>query len=219
MINAINGSIVSILPNEVVILTNSGLEFKLEISSQSATELMSLEEKERKNVRLLSILQHREDNMSLFGFTKEKERNVFLELIEVPGIGPKGALKILSGITLEKFLLALDKQDVKTLSRVPGIGGKTAQKIILQLRNILITEPDLNSREIEESNGEKINRIIDEKQYKDLVTSFTDSGYEKKSVERELSQTLKENESEIEKLSGDNKFEYIFKLLFRRLNK
>ncbi|MCL2519995.1 MAG: Holliday junction branch migration protein RuvA [Spirochaetaceae bacterium] len=89
-------------------------------------------------VKLYSYLQHKEDSMILYGFLSEKERSLFLSLIKVNGVGPKVAIKIVGGLTPDDFMAALQNDDIAALSRLPGLGKATAQKIILALRGKLV---------------------------------------------------------------------------------
>jgi Holliday junction DNA helicase RuvA len=88
--------------------------------------------------RVFTWLYHREDQMKLFGFSSERRRNTFLELIKVEGIGPKGALKIMSGISQDDLERALENGDLDRLEAVPGLGKKTAQKMLLSLKGKLV---------------------------------------------------------------------------------
>jgi len=85
-------------------------------------------------------LQHTEDTMKLFGFATVTERSLFLDLLKVSGVGPKLALKALSGMRHQEFAGALESGDAARLSKVPGVGLKTAQKIILALQGKLILD-------------------------------------------------------------------------------
>jgi Holliday junction DNA helicase RuvA len=87
--------------------------------------------------RVFTWLSHREDQMSLFGFADEVRRATFLELIKVEGVGPKGALKIMGGIGQDELEAALENEDLARLEAVPGLGKKTAQKMLLALRGKL----------------------------------------------------------------------------------
>ncbi|MDR2247299.1 MAG: Holliday junction branch migration protein RuvA [Treponema sp.] len=87
--------------------------------------------------RVFLWLYHREDQMKLYGFADQPRRATFLELLKVEGIGPKGALKILGGISQEELERALEAEDLRRLEAVPGLGKKTAQKMILALRGKL----------------------------------------------------------------------------------
>ena len=210
MINAIRGKIVEINENSVVVLTQSGVEYYIEISQVSAAKFMSLSPEERNNVRVLTVLQHREDAMTLFGFYDEKERFTFNELQTVPGIAARGALKILGGITVDDLALALDQQDVKKLSKVPGLGSKTAQKLILQLRNVLVFNED--DKEDAKSGGAVASR------FRDFIISFTDMGYDRKAVIKAIEETLEEGGAQYSSLSDRDIEGRIFNSVLRRIN-
>ncbi len=90
--------------------------------------------------RVYVWLQHTEDSMRLFGFASVTERSLFLDLLKVSGVGPKLALKALSGMRHQDFAVALEAGDAARLSKVPGVGLKTAQKIILALQGKLILD-------------------------------------------------------------------------------
>lgn len=80
----------------------------------------------------------REDDISLFGFLTAEDRSVFLKLIEVKGIGPKTAMNLLSKVTATRFIQAIEQQDVSFLKSLPGIGAKSAQQIVLDLKGKLV---------------------------------------------------------------------------------
>lgn len=79
----------------------------------------------------------REDAISLYGFSSEGEKKVFTTLLGISGIGPKVALSIVSGIPYEEFLTAVEAEDITRLTRIPGLGKKTAQRLVLELRGKL----------------------------------------------------------------------------------
>ena len=93
-------------------------------------------------VRLLTHLVVREDAHILYGFGSEDERRLFRSLIKVSGVGPKIALALLSGISVEAFAQCVQNQDIAALTRVPGIGRKTAERLIVEMRDRLAA-PDL----------------------------------------------------------------------------
>jgi len=88
-------------------------------------------------VQLHTHLVVREDAHVLFGFGTERERSLFRELIKVSGVGPRMALAILSGITVDEFHRCVEAQDVASLVRVPGIGRKTAERLVIEMRDRL----------------------------------------------------------------------------------
>lgn len=91
-------------------------------------------------VRLYTYLHVREDAVELFGFSSLAEKECFLLLISVSGVGPKAALSILSDITPEGFALCVATEDYKTLTKSQGIGAKTAQRIVLELKDKIAKE-------------------------------------------------------------------------------
>ena len=124
-------------------------------------------------VTLLTHFQVREDAQNLYGFFEERERNLFKTLIKVSGVGPKLALTILSGIEVAHFIQCVDKRDSAPLVRLPGVGKKTAERLIIEMagkmdasigesepfnRKLFETEPDLNSPKAQEE--EAISALI-----------------------------------------------------------
>lgn len=86
-------------------------------------------------VRLYTHLVVREDAHLLYGFATESERRLFRDLLKVSGVGPKIGLALLSGMNVDAFLLCVEAQDVETLVRVPGIGRKTAERLLVEMRD------------------------------------------------------------------------------------
>jgi|WetSurMetagenome_2_1015567.scaffolds.fasta_scaffold367346_2 holliday junction DNA helicase RuvA len=132
MFNSISGEI-TYKDEERLFLLTAGVEWELVISRRAAERFPAVGQP----ARVYTFLLHREDTMKLFGFPDAAERALFLDLQKVEGMGPRGAMKILSGIDREAFSRALDADDLEALSAVPGIGRKTAQKIILTLKGKL----------------------------------------------------------------------------------
>ena len=135
MINALRGKIVNVSEQELI-LDVGGVEYILSISARAAEYYYSLSKDEE--VRVLTYFIVRQDMFIMCGFLNQAEKDAFLQLQSVQGIGLKQALKILSCISVSELIKALDEKDVAALSRVPGLGAKTAQKLILQLRNTLV---------------------------------------------------------------------------------
>lgn len=93
-----------------------------------------------KKITIYTYLHVREDVMDLFGFTTIEEKNMFMHLISVSGVGPKAALSILSVTTPTKFALAVITNDVKTITKASGVGPKMAQRVILELKDKMKTD-------------------------------------------------------------------------------
>lgn len=116
-------------PEAALIVTSSGVGFELMISAAAYDGLVGKNEGE-----LYTYLQVREDGMSLFGFAATEEKEMFLKLISVSGVGPKMGISVLSGMRPGDIAAAIATNDVKRLSAVKGLGKKTAERIILELR-------------------------------------------------------------------------------------
>ena len=130
MINYLVGEIVLKSENLVVLEVN-GIGYELNVSMFTLDNLPQTGSVSR----VFTYMHVREDEISLFGFSSIDEKNVFLKLISVSGIGPKVALAILSGIKLSDLMVAIKTGDVKLLSTVKGLGKKTAERIVLELKD------------------------------------------------------------------------------------
>ncbi len=132
MINAIRGTLCH-KGLDTIRVDNHGVEWEFSVPARSVDAFGRLGEE----TRVLAWLLHREDQMRLYGFPSDAERAVFLELITVDGIGPKQAVKILGGIGAEELERALDGEDLARLEAIPGLGKKTAQKLVFSLKGKL----------------------------------------------------------------------------------
>ena len=130
MIATIRGKMVYKTPTSVI-LDVSGVGFQVLIPLSSFNALGEVGDE----VQLITHLHVREDALQLFGFITQEERWLFTLLISVSGVGPKLAQGVLSGISVGDFQLAVQREDSTALSRVPGIGKKTAERLIVELRD------------------------------------------------------------------------------------
>ena len=131
MIAFIEGTLVKKTVSTVVVQTVSGLGYELFVPVTDMEQLPANGSK----VLLHTYLQVKEDGVALFGFLTEEALQIFKLLITVNGIGPKGAIGILSGISLDDLRFAVLAEDSKTISKIPGIGPKTAAKLVLELKD------------------------------------------------------------------------------------
>ena len=131
MIDQISGKIISINGNYVV-LAVGGLGIKVNISANFVSKLVNED-----LITLVTYLNVREDALDLYGFKNDSERNLFLMLISISGIGPKLAVSILSGLELEELKSNILSGDIKSLTSIPGVGAKTAKRIIIELKDKL----------------------------------------------------------------------------------
>lgn len=128
MIGYLKGKVLS-FSDGVVLLENNGIGYEVFCSAAAFSMLT-----ENKGGEIFTYLAVREDDISLFGFISQEEKNMFLKLITVSGVGPKMGITILSGMTPDDLAIKIATNDVKGLSAVKGLGKKTAERIILELR-------------------------------------------------------------------------------------
>ncbi len=140
MIYRLTGVVTEIFPDAFVLKAGS-MEWYLEASATTLSRLP----RDGSEVQILTYLHHREDVMQLFGFIDQAEKQTFHGLTSVQGIGPKAAIRILSGISPTEFITALETENVQRLESVPGLGKKTAQKILLALAGKLVIQGESQS--------------------------------------------------------------------------
>ena len=135
MIGSIRGHILSKAPPQLTVEAG-GLGYELEAPMSTFFHLPAV----GAEVRLLTHLVVREDAHVLYAFGTEDERRLFRHVIKVSGIGPKIALALLSGISVEAFVACVHNQDVTALTRIPGIGRKTAERLVVEMRDRLAAQ-------------------------------------------------------------------------------
>nr|WP_199066804.1 Holliday junction branch migration protein RuvA [Chromobacterium sp. ASV5] len=134
MIGRLTGKLIEKQPPQVVVDVG-GVGYEVDVPMTTFYQLPALGQ----NATLFTHLVVREDAHLLFGFASKEERQTFRQLIRVSGIGAKIALAILSGMTADELAIAVASEDIKRLSSVPGIGKKTAERLVLELRGKLAT--------------------------------------------------------------------------------
>ena len=139
----ISGKLALATPSFAVI-DAGGVGYKLTISENTYNSLPPRHTVDSPVAKLFTYMAIREDGIELFGFASETELSSFKMLLSVSGVGPKAAISILSLLTPERFALAVCTEDRKTISKAVGIGPKTAARIILELKDKLLKETDLN---------------------------------------------------------------------------
>ena len=158
-----------------VVVENNDIGYKVFMSSKSIGTIGEIGSKVKVHIHY----HVREDNISLYGFNTEEELRMFEILINVSGIGTKSAIAMLSDITPASFAIAVINDDVTRLTRIPGVGKKTAQRLILELKDKLKTA-DIASDDEEESNVSSTKEIdLDS----DAATALKVLGYSKKEIE------------------------------------
>lgn len=142
---------------DYIVIDVQGIGYKVYMSKTAIDKL-----EEEKEIKVYTYLKVREDDISLFGFNSLEELHMFELLISVGGIGAKSAIAILSNITPSKFALAVITSDVNTLKKLQGIGPKTAQRIILELKDKIKTEEAIENQENTIKQEEQIQEDMEE---------------------------------------------------------
>lgn len=131
MLHYLNGTLAQ-LGNDFAVIECGGVGFKVGISLSTVSRLAPMS---GKKVLLYTYMAVSEDNISLHGFSDEDELNLFIRLIAISGIGPKAAMSILGTLSADGLRTAVAHGDAKTIAQSPGVGLKTAQKLIIELKD------------------------------------------------------------------------------------
>ena len=129
MIALLKGDIIKIEPT-YIILNVSGVGYEIKISLRTYAEIKNL-----KKIEIKTHLQVKEDSHTLYGFYSQSEKAIFLDLISISGVGPSTAMMILSSLSASELQEAILNQDVLMIKSIKGIGSKTAERIILELKD------------------------------------------------------------------------------------
>lgn len=135
MFSYIRGRLTEANENQVTLETG-GIGYSITVSGNTASKLPL----PGTDTMLFLYLQVREDEVGLYGFINREEKEMFLKLIQITGIGPKAAIGILSGMSPDKLAIAIVTADVKAISRIKGVGKKTAERMVLELKEKLAAE-------------------------------------------------------------------------------
>lgn len=166
MFNSIAGTITGKYPKQLLLETN-GIEWSIIMPDTSLEELPPVGSRGK----TYTYLNHYENGMDLYGFASDAERSLFLSLLKVDGVGPKAAVKIMSSASMSRLVETLENGDLDVLEKIPGIGKKTAAKMILALKGKL-TVPETETV-----------RTVKKSAYSVVVTSLCEMGYERQKAE------------------------------------
>lgn len=172
-----------------VVIDVGGIGFKIFMSETSIKKLGETGEE----VKVFTHMQVREDDMSLYGFTTNEELRMFELLISVSGVGAKSAIAMLSNIAPSSFALAVISNDIKALTKIPGIGSKTAQRIVLELKDKLKTEESITNKD----NEEIMVAIKDDNKTSEAIQALKVLGYTSAEIDKVLG-TLDTNNMTVE---------------------
>src|SRR5437773_3166712 len=196
MIAHLRGRLLAKHPNQAIVETG-GVGYDVTISVPTFSDLPAI----GGEVALYIHTHVREDLIALYGFLRPAEKRLYEKLITVSGIGPKLAITILSGMAADEMVSAIRGNDIARLTRIPGIGKKTAERMVLELRDKLATEGVTESAVMPARNA------VDE----DVLSALMNLGYQRPAAERAL--------ASVEKNGKDSSFEVMFRQTLAVLSK
>jgi len=186
MIGYLRGQLLNKKPNLVVVDVH-GVGYEVHIPLTSFYDLPG-----EGNEVILRIHTHvREDALTLFGFSSQREKEFFLKLISISGIGPKLAVSILSGARVEELAQAVAEGNIARLTAIPGVGRKTAERVILELKNQLTKFLLPEQVQAAQSSEAKSDAVQD-----DILSALVNLGYPRPAAEKAFSTVLNSGESE-----------------------
>ena len=196
MIAHLRGKLLTKHPNQAIVET-SGVGYDITISVPTFSDLPAV----GSDVALHIHTHVREDVIALYGFLRPSEKTLFEKLITVSGIGPKLAITILSGMPADEMVGAIRGNDIARLTRIPGIGKKTAERMVLELRDKLpetvaptaLAAPEMNATE------------------EDVVSALVNLGYQRAAAEKALATAVAD--------TGAKTFDQLFRAVLGRLSK
>ena len=195
MFNSIKGSI-TFKGSQRLFLENNGIEWDMIVPDTCLEKLGRVGDE----ARLFTWLQHTDSAMTLYGFSSESQRELFFSLVKVDGIGPKGAIKIMSNVSAESLCAMLDAGDVASLSKVSGV-GKKAGKMILSLKGKLSLEQ--SETIVKKSNSP----------FEAVILSLADMGYDRRDAEAVIDKLVKDffNDETFSAMLPTQKEDFLFR--------
>lgn len=199
MIGQLRGVLSAKRPNQLLVDVG-GVGYEVEIPLSTFYGLPDL----HGEVSLLVYTHVREDQITLFGFLSTREKHFFELLLSVSGVGPSVALKVLSGMSTDELIPAVQKGDLALLTRIPGVGRKTAERIVLELRDKMATLAAKDAERAGRHDAPGRSGVEG-----DAISALVNLGYDRRSVEKAV---------ESVKSSGAN-FETLLKAALQQLSK
>ena len=192
MIDSISGKIFKKEPT-MLFIQNGGFVFNISICLRDYEKLP----KEGESVFIFTYLNVKENLMELYGFLDLERRSLFSNLIDVSGIGPRTAINLLSNASVSSFKENILSEDVKSLSLIPGIGPKTAKRIILDIKEKISSIP-LSQNNIDNSKVDF--------SYDDIYTALSSLGYKKSQIDKA-----------VKKLNDEGSYEGDIEIVIKRI--
>jgi len=208
MIAHLSGTLLSKEPNSVIVEVG-GVGYEVTIPISTFYDL----EDPGSNVKLRIYTHVREDALQLYGFKTLRERELFMRLISVSGIGPKLGITLLSGMSADEMIASIRTNNLARLTLIPGVGRKTAERLVMELRDKVAS---LSSAELEEELGGAAaaasgSLATEDSMRSDVLSALLNLGYQRSSAEKAVTSALDEG--------GDISVESILRRSLRKLAK
>ena len=195
MFNSLTGTITGKFPKQVFLDTH-GIEWDLCVPDSNLDKLPSV----GNEAKVYTWLQHTDMAMCLYGFSSFEERALFLDLLKVDGVGPKGAVKIMSSASSSELMNILENGDVGLLEKIPGVGKKTAGKMMLALKGKLTLSQESETVRIPKASI-----------FADVIASLVSMGYDRKTVEQKIAELSVQMEAQLNNKSQKEKEDMLFR--------
>lgn len=179
MFNSLTGTITGKFSKQLLISTN-GIEWSVCVPDSCLQEFGPV----GGEGKVFTYLNHYENGMDLYGFATNEERNLFFDLLKVDGIGPKAAIKIMSSVNVNELISVLEAGEVSVLEKIPGVGKKTAAKMMLALKGKL-TMPETETIVVKKEN-----------EFSVVVSSLCEMGYDRIETEKTVAKIVTESSKE-----------------------
>ena len=207
MIAHLSGTLLSKEPNAVIVDVG-GVGYEVTIPVSTFYDLPD----ENSLVKLRVYTHVREDVLQLYGFRTKRERDLFLQLISVSGIGPKLGITLLSGMSADEMIASIRTNNLARLTLIPGVGRKTAERLVMELRDKVAS---LSSEELEEELGAAaatgVPIATEDSMRSDVLYALLNLGYQRSSAEKAVTSAIDEG--------GDISVELILRRSLRKLAK
>lgn len=206
MIAYIKGMITEITANSVVLETSGGVAYEIFVMASDLQELPENGEE----LKLYTYFQVREDGTALYGFLRKSELSLFKQLISVSGIGPKMGHSILSAVGEQELRMAIVTEDAVRLSRAPGVGKKTAERLIIELKDKVSVDEVIDSFSESHSMTGNAGETAEQKKLRESAVSILVAlGYKQKEAFAAASQVM---------ITEDMTEEDVMRLALRQMN-
>jgi Holliday junction DNA helicase RuvA len=207
MIAHLSGTLLSKQPNSVI-LDVAGVGYEVNIPVSTFYDLEDV----GSNVQLRIYTHVREDALQLYGFRTARERELFLRLISVSGIGPRLGITLLSGMSADEMIASIRTNNLARLTLIPGVGRKTAERLVMELRDKVAS---LSSAELEEELGARSDTgvpvLTEDSMRADVLSALINLGYQRNAAEKAVTAAIDEG--------GEISVELILRRSLRKLAK